>query len=54
MGTPGKDEKAIWQSYHVLNASRSEKIFQVDPDLACQPTPATFVETLEAMEAALK
>lgn len=54
MGTPGKDEEAIWESYHVLNAAKSGRIFQVDPDLACQPTPVTFVETLEAMEAVLK
>jgi ABC-type Fe3+-hydroxamate transport system substrate-binding protein len=47
MGILGEEEKSIWKSYTFLNASKNDKIFIIDSDLASVPTPVTFVSTLE-------
>lgn len=40
-------EKAKWQSMPVLNAARNNRIFVIDPDISCSPSPKTFANTLE-------
>ncbi len=47
MGIIGDEEKKIWESYKDLNAVKNNKIFIVDSDLACTPTPQTFLETMK-------
>ncbi|MBN1953066.1 MAG: ABC transporter substrate-binding protein [Bacteroidales bacterium] len=49
MGSSGTEELGTWSGYHVMSAAQSEKIYLVDSDLACLPTPVTFLETLEIM-----
>ena len=47
MGIVGNEEKNVWESYSTLNAARNKKIFIIDSNDACTPTPVTFVKTLE-------
>ena len=47
MGMGAEKEKEIWQRYKTLKAVRENRIYVVDPDLLCSPTPVSFVETLE-------
>ncbi len=42
MGGFGKQEKEIWQSYKGLNAARNNKIFLIDSETSCSPTPVNF------------
>ncbi len=49
MGIVGEEEKNIWSKYKSLNAARYKRIYIIDSELACQPTPITFVKTLEIM-----
>ena len=49
MGIVGEDEKAAWEKVKALSAAKNKKIFIIDSDKACTPTPFTFVETLETM-----
>lgn len=47
MGIRGEEEKEIWQRYKTLKAARNNRIYIVDSNLLCSPTPVSFVETLE-------
>lgn len=47
MGIIGNEEKKVWQSFKNLNAVKHNKIFIIDSDLACTPTPQTFLATLK-------
>lgn len=47
MGLVGDEEKAIWASYPSLKASQTGRIFIIDSNKASNPTPVTFIETLE-------
>jgi len=47
MGIKGEEEKEIWQRYKTLKAAREDRIYIVDSDLLCSPTPVSFAETLE-------
>lgn len=49
MGITGTDEKAEWEKFKQISAVRNKKIFILNSDYACQPTPVSFVETLEIM-----
>ena len=49
MGIIGEEEKKNWEKVKELNASKNKKIFILDSDKACTPTPVTFVETLETI-----
>ncbi len=40
------DEKRTWQKFTIVNAVRENRIFIINPDLACSPSPLTFVKTL--------
>jgi len=49
MGMVGEEEKQTWEKMTVLNASKNKKIFLLNSDEACTPTPVTFVKTLETI-----
>lgn len=46
-------EAQQWERYSSIEAVKQKNIFTIDADLACQPTPITFVETLEIMSRAI-
>lgn len=54
MGVVAEEEKKHWQKYKQLSATKKGKIFIIDSDKACTPTPVTFVQTLETIVEALK
>ncbi len=47
MGIVGDKEKKVWERFKDLNAVKKKKIFIIDSDLACTPTPQTFLETMK-------
>ena len=47
MGIVGKEEKEVWREYPNLSANQKNKIFIIDSDKACSPTPVSFVEVTE-------
>ena len=47
MGIVGKNEESVWRGFKNLKAVRKNKIFILESEQACQPTPVTFAETLE-------
>ncbi len=47
MGIMAHEEKDTWLSYSSLSASKSKKIFILDADQTCSPTPILFVDALE-------
>jgi iron complex transport system substrate-binding protein len=49
MGIVAQEEKDNWQSYPALSASKNKKIFILDADKTCSPTPILFVDALEEM-----
>ncbi len=44
MGGFGKDEMDIWKSYKGLKAAETGKIFLVDSETSCSPTPDNFLK----------
>lgn len=54
MGSFAEQEKKIWEKYSNLSAMKRRKIFIIDSDKACTPTPVTFAETLVTMVKLLK
>jgi iron complex transport system substrate-binding protein len=48
-GTQAEAEKQRWISYKSLNATQSEQVFIIDPNLTNSPTPSTFIIALEKM-----
>lgn len=49
MGITGEEEKKMWENYKGMSAADRDKIFIIDAEKACSPTPVTFVETLETI-----
>lgn len=49
MGIAGEGEKEIWRNFETLNAAKNDKIYIVDSDKFCSPTPVSFVQALEEM-----
>lgn len=49
MGMVGKEEAQQWKQFRQLNAVTAGKIYTISSEIACQPTPITFVKTLEVM-----
>lgn len=47
MGIVGEEEKEVWRKYKTLNATKNDRIFIIDSYNLCNPTPISFVETLE-------
>ncbi len=40
------EEKKSWQRFVSINAVKNNRIYTINPDLACSPSPATFVQAL--------
>lgn len=49
MGIVADEEKKTWESYGSMSASKSKRIFILDADKTCSPTPILFVDALEEM-----
>lgn len=47
MGIVGLEEKKLWQKYRTINAVKNNRIYIVDSDKLCSPTPLSFVKILE-------
>lgn len=47
MGIAGKEEMKTWMGYNNMNAAKSKRVFIIDPDKSCSPTPLNFVEVVE-------
>jgi iron complex transport system substrate-binding protein len=46
MGIEGKDERKAWERFKSLQAVKEKKVYILDSDKVCSPTPITFVKTL--------
>jgi len=49
MGSVSIDEKVQWETYKSMNAVKSRKVFMLDQERTCSPTPLLFVDALEEM-----
>lgn len=49
MGIVAKEEKETWQGFKSLSASKTKRIYILDADKTCSPTPILFVDALEEM-----
>lgn len=47
MGIIGEDEKRAWQRYKSINAVKNNRIYIMDSDKLCEPTPVSFIEALK-------
>lgn len=54
MGIIGDEEKRTWESYKDLSAVKNKRIFIIESDIACTPTPVTFLKTMEVIYKSLK
>lgn len=54
MGIVGEEEMNIWNRYSSLNATKKKHIYIIDSEIACQPTPITFTQTMEIMDQLMK
>ena len=54
MGIVGEEEKTTWQKYNGIRATKENNIFIVDSEIACQPTPVTFVQTIKIIAEKIK
>ncbi len=44
MGGFGEEEKKTWESYAGLKAAKNNKIFLIDSETSCSPTPVNFAK----------
>jgi iron complex transport system substrate-binding protein len=49
MGIVAEKEKAAWQHYKTIDAVKNGKIYIIEADKICSPTPISFVETLKEL-----
>jgi ABC-type Fe3+-hydroxamate transport system substrate-binding protein len=49
MGNFGEEEKENWKKHKSLSAVKNNRIYIINSDLACEPTPLAFIKTLEQM-----
>jgi ABC-type Fe3+-hydroxamate transport system substrate-binding protein len=54
MGMETQKEIKKWESFKNLSATQNKKIFILDSQIACTPTPITFVQTQEIISNLLK
>ena len=47
MGIVAQEEKDTWMGYSALSAAKDKKIFILDADKTCSPTPVLFLDALE-------
>ena len=53
MGVASDEETKVWKNYTSMKAVKNNNIFTIEADIACQPTPITFVNTMEVMNKAM-
>lgn len=53
MGFVGEAEKKAWQKFKILNAVKHDRIYIIDSQKVCGPTPVTFANTLAEISALL-
>lgn len=46
MGGFGTEEKKVWENYKGMAAVKNNKVFLIDSETACSPTPLNFVSAL--------
>ena len=46
MGIAGKEEMGVWQKFKALKAAKNNRIYIVDSNKFCRPTPVSFVKAL--------
>lgn len=49
MGILGEEEKNNWLACKQLNATKNNKIFFIDSNKACSPSPVTFIDVVEEL-----
>ena len=49
MGIVSDQETKVWKSYTSMNAVKNKHLYTIEAEIACQPTPITFVQTMELM-----
>ncbi|HOK56646.1 MAG TPA: helical backbone metal receptor [bacterium] len=49
MGIDTEEEKKNWKKYNMIDAVKNDKIFVVDSDKICSPTPLSFVEVVKEL-----
>jgi ABC-type Fe3+-hydroxamate transport system substrate-binding protein len=54
MGITGEEECKEWQTFKGMKATDNDKIYIIDAEKACSPTPVTFVETLDTLVSLFK
>ena len=47
MGGFGAEEQKVWNSYEGMSAVQKNKVFLIDSETSCSPTPANFVSALK-------
>jgi ABC-type Fe3+-hydroxamate transport system substrate-binding protein len=53
MGIAGENEKEVWESFEFLKAAKNDQIFIIDSDMACTPSPTSFVQTVVTIHSLL-
>jgi len=53
MGFAGEAEREAWRKLKTLNAVKHDRIYIIDSQKICGPTPVTFVKSLEEISALL-
>lgn len=46
MGGFGQEEKKVWENYKGMSAVKNNKVFLIDSETACSPTPLNFAKAL--------
>ncbi len=54
MGIIGNEEKNNWEDFEEISASQNDKVFIIDSNMACTPTPLSFAQTLDTIFELLK
>lgn len=49
MGSQDAEEITEWKKYKTVNAVKNNRIFTINAEEACTPTPVTFVDVLEKL-----
>ena len=47
MGMTGEEERLQWLKYKSLSATKTNRIYIIKSNMACSPTPVSFVDVLE-------
>ncbi|MFA5393994.1 MAG: ABC transporter substrate-binding protein [Candidatus Ratteibacteria bacterium] len=47
MGVASDQEKKLWQKFKILSAVKNNRIYILDSDKVCSPTPVSFAEVLK-------